>query len=68
MGTLEGKVAFITGAGQGVGQGVAFALAREGASIAVTTSQPSVAMMRPPPRFVRSCALGDTTIIVSNGS
>lgn len=36
MGTLEGKVAFITGAGQGVGQGVAFALAREGASIAVT--------------------------------
>ncbi len=35
-GTLEGKVAFVTGAGQGVGQGVAFALAREGASIAVT--------------------------------
>lgn len=36
MGTLDGKVAFITGAGQGVGQGVAFALAREGAAIAVT--------------------------------
>lgn len=36
MGTLEGKVAFITGAGQGVGQGIAFALAREGASIAVS--------------------------------
>lgn len=33
--SLEGKVAFITGAGQGVGQGVAFALAKEGASIAV---------------------------------
>jgi NAD(P)-dependent dehydrogenase (short-subunit alcohol dehydrogenase family) len=36
MGTLDGKVAFITGAGQGVGQGIAFALAREGAAVAVT--------------------------------
>ncbi|WP_037225011.1 SDR family NAD(P)-dependent oxidoreductase, partial [Rhodococcus sp. R1101] len=36
MGTLDGKVALITGAGQGIGQGVAFALAREGAAIAVT--------------------------------
>lgn len=35
MGTLEGKVALITGAGQGIGQGIAFALAKEGASIAV---------------------------------
>lgn len=36
MGKLEGKVALITGAGQGVGQGVAFALAKEGARIAVS--------------------------------
>jgi NAD(P)-dependent dehydrogenase (short-subunit alcohol dehydrogenase family) len=35
MGKLDSKVALITGAGQGVGQGVAFALAREGAAIAV---------------------------------
>ncbi|MCJ0902062.1 SDR family NAD(P)-dependent oxidoreductase [Rhodococcus sp. ARC_M6] len=35
MGKLDKKVALITGAGQGVGQGVAFALAKEGASIAV---------------------------------
>lgn len=34
MGTLDGKVAVITGAGQGVGEGVAFALAREGAKVA----------------------------------
>lgn len=33
---LEGKVAFITGAGQGVGQGIAFGLAQRGAKIAVT--------------------------------
>jgi NAD(P)-dependent dehydrogenase (short-subunit alcohol dehydrogenase family) len=35
MGNLEGKVALVTGAGQGVGQGIALALANEGAAIAV---------------------------------
>ena len=34
MGILDGKAALITGAGQGVGQGIAFALAKEGAKIA----------------------------------
>ncbi|MEZ5568039.1 MAG: SDR family NAD(P)-dependent oxidoreductase [Halioglobus sp.] len=33
---LEGKVALVTGAGQGVGQGIALALAGEGARVAVT--------------------------------
>lgn len=35
MGILEGKVAIVTGAGQGVGRGIALALGREGASVAV---------------------------------
>ncbi|GII29187.1 SDR family NAD(P)-dependent oxidoreductase [Planotetraspora mira] len=35
MGSLDGKVAIVTGAGQGVGQGIALALASEGASVAV---------------------------------
>ena len=35
MGTLDGKVALITGAGQGVGRGIALAMAREGAAIAI---------------------------------
>jgi NAD(P)-dependent dehydrogenase (short-subunit alcohol dehydrogenase family) len=35
VGTLDGKVALVTGAGQGVGQGIALALASEGAAIAV---------------------------------
>jgi NAD(P)-dependent dehydrogenase (short-subunit alcohol dehydrogenase family) len=35
MGVLEGKVALITGAGQGVGRGIALAMAKEGAAIAV---------------------------------
>jgi NAD(P)-dependent dehydrogenase (short-subunit alcohol dehydrogenase family) len=34
MGKLQGKVALVTGAGSGVGQGIAYALAAEGAAIA----------------------------------
>jgi meso-butanediol dehydrogenase / (S,S)-butanediol dehydrogenase / diacetyl reductase len=36
MGKLNNKIALVTGAGQGVGQGIAFALAAEGAAVAVT--------------------------------
>ncbi len=40
---LEGKVAVVTGAGTGIGQGIALALAQEGASIVVDyVGQPSV--------------------------
>ena len=35
MGSLEGKVAIVTGAGQGVGQGIAYAMAAEGARVVV---------------------------------
>ncbi len=35
MSTLQGKVAIVTGAGQGVGQGIALALATEGVDVAV---------------------------------
>jgi len=35
MGKLSGQVALVTGAGQGVGQGIAFALAAEDAAVAV---------------------------------
>jgi len=36
MSKLSGKIALVTGAGQGVGQGIAYALAQEGAAVAVT--------------------------------
>ena len=36
MSKLDGKVAIVTGAGQGVGRGIALALASEGAHVAVT--------------------------------
>lgn len=35
MGVLEGKTALVTGGGQGIGQGIAWALASEGADVAV---------------------------------
>jgi NAD(P)-dependent dehydrogenase (short-subunit alcohol dehydrogenase family) len=35
MGKLQGKVALVTGAGQGVGRGIAIALAKEGACLAI---------------------------------
>lgn len=49
MGSLEGKVALVTGAGQGVGQGIAAALASEGADIAV--------LGRTPAKLDATCAL-----------
>ncbi|MQW74361.1 SDR family oxidoreductase [Nocardioides sp. dk4132] len=41
MGSLEGRVALVTGAGQGVGQGIALALGAEGADVAVLGRTPA---------------------------
>ncbi len=36
MGKLDGKVAIVTGSGQGIGRGLAIALAKEGAKVVIT--------------------------------
>jgi len=48
VGILDGKIALITGAGQGVGAGIALALARQGAVIATAGRTES--------KLVRTCA------------
>jgi len=39
---LEGKVAVVTGSGQGVGRGIAIVLAREGAKVVTNNRKPHV--------------------------
>jgi NAD(P)-dependent dehydrogenase (short-subunit alcohol dehydrogenase family) len=41
MPTLEGKIAIVTGGGQGVGRGIALALSAEGATVAITGRTPA---------------------------
>lgn len=43
MGRLDGKVAIVTGSGQGIGKGVALAFASEGADIVVAELDPTTA-------------------------
>jgi NAD(P)-dependent dehydrogenase (short-subunit alcohol dehydrogenase family) len=58
---LEGKVAIVTGAGQGVGQGIAYALAAEGCAVTVsgrTLSKCEVTAKEIEARGGRAIALG----------
>ena len=44
MGKLDSKIAVITGAGQGVGRGIALAMAKEGAAVGVSDMNPETSI------------------------
>jgi 3-oxoacyl-[acyl-carrier protein] reductase len=61
MGTLQGKVALVSGAGRGIGQEIALKLAREGASVVVNDldagpAEETVALIRQAGGLAQACA------------
>ncbi|MHC0506283.1 SDR family NAD(P)-dependent oxidoreductase [Achromobacter aegrifaciens] len=61
MGTLEGKVALVSGAGRGIGQEIALKLAREGANVVVNDldagpAEETVALIRKAGGQAQACA------------
>ena len=48
MGQFDGKVAIVTGAGGGIGQAYAEAIAREGAAVVVADPEPEKAVLLQP--------------------
>lgn len=57
MGALDGKAAWVTGAGSGIGRATAIALAREGARVALTGR-------RRPPLEETAAAIGTAALVV----
>ena len=61
MGTLEGKVALVSGSGRGIGQEIALKLAREGANVVVNDldagpAEETVSLIRKAGGQAQACA------------
>ena len=66
MGRLNGKMALVTGAGQGVGRGVALAMAREGADIGLVEKNAETAEFTE--RELRSLGIRVETVVSDVGT
>jgi len=68
MGKLEGKVVIVTGAGRGIGRGIALQMAKEGASLVVNSVNPEKRTAESVAEEIRAAGGKAVSVIASVGS
>ncbi len=63
---LNGRTAFVTGGGRGIGRAISLTLAQAGADIAINYRRDEDALARPPMRCARSVGVRRCTKVTSH--